>query len=116
GHYDEAIEAFRKTLEIDPRFDDIYYNLGIAYERKGMPAEAVDAYLTSWQKEGQEHIAAYRAAFAQSGMPGFWRKHLEFLLQYSTSESAPISTSPFFVAAVQARLSEKDAAVRNLEK
>ena len=41
---DEAIAAFRKAIEIDPRFAAAYNNLGIALHRKNQLDEAIAAY------------------------------------------------------------------------
>ena len=41
--YDEAIEQYRKTLEIDPGFLLAYHFLAMSYEQKGMYEDAIAA-------------------------------------------------------------------------
>ena len=41
-HYDEAIEQYQKTLELDPNFTLAHLWLGEAYMQKGMHEEAID--------------------------------------------------------------------------
>jgi len=41
---DEAIEAYKKSLEFDPGNPDAHYNLGLLYENKGDPVMAVSYY------------------------------------------------------------------------
>lgn len=46
GQFDEAIEAFRRTLELSPQFSKVYQLLGQCYLAKGQRKEAIDV----WQK------------------------------------------------------------------
>src|SRR3990172_1093918 len=41
GKLDEAIAAFQKALELDPKIASVHYNLALAYERKEQPQEAI---------------------------------------------------------------------------
>ena len=40
GKYDEAIKEFHKVVAIEPDIANVHYNLGLAYKKKGMNAEA----------------------------------------------------------------------------
>jgi TolB-like protein/Tfp pilus assembly protein PilF len=40
--YDEAIQQYQKTLEIDPQFWVAHHYLGLAYAKKGMHREAIE--------------------------------------------------------------------------
>ena len=44
---DESIAAFKKTLEINPRYSDAYYNLGVAYAKDQLD-EAVKFLQKPW--------------------------------------------------------------------
>jgi tetratricopeptide (TPR) repeat protein len=44
GKYDAAIEDFNATLNVDNRSDDAWAGLGLAYERQGNRAKAVESY------------------------------------------------------------------------
>ena len=47
GKYDEAIQAIKKAIEIDPTDPLVYTSLSVCYQRKGMIAEAEDAMAKS---------------------------------------------------------------------
>ena len=42
--YDEALDLYKKAIEIDSNSEDAYYNSEIAYERKGLIDESIDSY------------------------------------------------------------------------
>ena len=44
GKYKEAIANFEKTLKIDPRQPEVYYNMGIAYFQMGKYSNAIVQY------------------------------------------------------------------------
>ena len=43
--YDEAIDAFRKAIDLDPDVAKYRFNLGICLEKSGDPTGAIEAYL-----------------------------------------------------------------------
>ena len=49
SRYDEAIEAIKKAIEVDPTDPLNYTSLSICYQRKGMIQEAEDAMAKSQQ-------------------------------------------------------------------
>lgn len=42
--WDRAVACYKKTLQLDPRFFNASFNLGLAYKAKGEPALAKDAF------------------------------------------------------------------------
>ena len=48
--FDEAIEEFKRALNIDPEFAEGYNNLGCAYLKKSMPTEARDVLIQGIEK------------------------------------------------------------------
>jgi len=42
--YNQAIEAYKKAIEINPKKNEFYYNIGIAYGNKGEYDQAIEAY------------------------------------------------------------------------
>ncbi len=44
GRYDEALQAFHKAIEINPRFADAWYCKGLALNKHGRTAEANSAF------------------------------------------------------------------------
>lgn len=49
GRFDEAIEAWRDALKVEPDNDRAYFNLGWGYERMGDTARAREAYLRAYR-------------------------------------------------------------------
>ncbi len=44
GNYDQALEEFKKALELNQNFAEIYNNVGLIYEQKGLYNEALREY------------------------------------------------------------------------
>ena len=110
-HYDEAIDALRNALEMDPDRANAHWNLAQAYQAKGMYAEAVAEHLKEFTLKGEssEMMAALNAAYGSSGIKGFWRKRLEQELKRSYVE-------PVKIAVIYTDLGDKDQAFAWLEK
>lgn len=45
----EAIAAFRRGLDIEPGYGPIHYALGLFFERRNKPRQALDSYLLAWE-------------------------------------------------------------------
>jgi len=123
GRYNDAVSQIRKSLtldpvfplsELDPTYQLSHQMLGAALERTGKTDEAVTEYLRmlpEW-KGRQEMSAALRAAYAESGMNGFWRRFADFAGELSERRVA----TPVFVATIYAALGEQDAAFEWIER
>lgn len=46
GEYDKAHDSIIKVLQINPDYNQVYYNLGLILEKQGNYSEAVKAYET----------------------------------------------------------------------
>jgi len=44
NNFGEAVDFFRRSIELDPQFADAWYNLALCYERLGQKAEARKAW------------------------------------------------------------------------
>jgi len=69
GRLAEAITAYRKTLELDPKLFQAYLNLGLLLLQEGAPAEAVKALVQAVELR-PEHVPArlaYAEALARNG-------------------------------------------------
>ena len=123
GRYGEAISQLRKSLsldpvfplsELDPTFQLSHQMLGAGLERTGKADEAVTEYLLMLPEwKGREAMsAALRAAYAQSGMDGFWQRFADFAGELSEHRV----TTPMFVATIYSALGEQDAAFEWIER
>jgi len=67
--FPEAIEQFRKTLEIDPSYTDATYNLGVAYLNWGVSIKAATDKALESQKKGSKPLkedTSYKEKFKLS--------------------------------------------------
>jgi TolB-like protein/Flp pilus assembly protein TadD len=74
--YDKAIDHAKNAIQLYPDSSGTYFWLGVAYERKGMYGQAVEAYLKSKSLEGAkpEELDAFRNAYQKSGIRGYWQR------------------------------------------
>ena len=114
--YDQAIEQFQKTLELDQNFPSAHNFLPAAYEQKGMYNEAAAEFnkaipLTAgseWtlSKAGLGHL------YAVTGKKSKARTVIDELKQASEQEYVPASS----IAFIYAGMGEKDEAFAWLDK
>jgi TolB-like protein/DNA-binding winged helix-turn-helix (wHTH) protein len=116
--FDEAIDQYKRVLEMEPEHPLTHLLLAMAYDARGMVAEAIAAYRTSdvlLEKESTSsadvRAKQLTAAFGVGGLTGYWRKRLE----YSRHDLAKNIGSHYKVAVCLARLGERDMAIDQLE-
>ena len=111
---DEAIDQFRKTLDMDPNFLPSRINLGRAYEQAGMFSEAEAQFIKARQITGEsiDALAALGHSYAISSKTGAALEVLAQLTELSTQRYV----SPYDVALIYAALGQTDEAFRWLEK
>ena len=112
--YDGALQEYAKALELDANDSHALQQSGVAYEMKGMPAEAVAAFLRADVARGisQEVLSARKEAFERSGIRGFWEKSLEQAL----ADRRGGGGGSMGLAILCARLGYKDQAFQWLEE
>ncbi|MBS1792530.1 MAG: winged helix-turn-helix domain-containing protein [Acidobacteria bacterium] len=112
--YDEVIETDRRCLALDPNFGMCYTNLGFAYERKGMDAEAAAALARAMALIGEpdDSVTEVREAFRRGGLRGFWEKRLEQIQTRPYLKNFP----PVSVAVVYAEIGDREKALEWLER
>jgi DNA-binding winged helix-turn-helix (wHTH) protein/TolB-like protein/tetratricopeptide (TPR) repeat protein len=79
GRWDEELAEAKKVIELEPNFAYGYFFLALAYEGKGMNAEAATALARSMTLFGEppEMEAEVMDAFRKNGIKAFWQKRLE---------------------------------------
>jgi TolB-like protein/DNA-binding winged helix-turn-helix (wHTH) protein len=113
--YDQAIEQFQKTLELDQDFPPAHAFLPAAYEQKGMYGEAIAEFKSAIPlKGGSEvtYLAGLGHVYAVSGKKSEARTLLDELKHLSAQEYVPAPN----IALIYAGLGEKDQAFAWLEK
>lgn len=63
GAYDEAINYFRRSIDVDPDFIDAYYNLGTVLEYLEQYDSALTVFKQIIVREPEDYDAVYRAAW-----------------------------------------------------
>ena len=112
--YDQAIEWYKKTIELDTNFVQAHNDLATAYLMKGMDTEAIAELLTARTISGAppETVAALRQAYEASGIKGYWQKELELANEQARHE--PVGA--FRMARIYTMLGDRDHAFEWLEK
>jgi TolB-like protein/DNA-binding winged helix-turn-helix (wHTH) protein/Tfp pilus assembly protein PilF len=111
--YDQAIEQYRKTLEIAPSFAPVHDDLAEVFERKGMYREAVAEWQVSLIANGELRLAtAMGQAYTKSGYEGALHTWLDDI----TNPAIHTYACPLLVASTYARLGEVDRAFEWLAK
>ena len=114
--YDQAIEQFRKTLELNPNFRQAQTSLAAAYGQKGMYEQAVAGLQKSLTLPGGTEWPPTRAglgyAYGVSGRKDEARKVLNEMKQLARQKYV----SAYDVALIYVGLDEKDLAFTWLEK
>lgn len=112
--YDEAISAFRETLELEPDFGPAHVMLGRVYTAKGMPDRAVDELERARGLLGPRPDVTTPHAYvlAKAGR----RREAMAMLDELRRISQPRDPSPFRVAYVHLGLGDADRAFEWLQK
>jgi tetratricopeptide (TPR) repeat protein len=119
GLYDQAIQQYLKTLEIDPNFAPVHDHLADVYAQKAMYKEAAteeQRYLVlSGDEEGAAALARdFTASGYERAMRNQYRKNLDLLKEAAASNQAYVS--PMYFVFIYARLGGKDQAFAWLER
>jgi TolB-like protein/DNA-binding winged helix-turn-helix (wHTH) protein/Flp pilus assembly protein TadD len=114
--YDQAIEQFKKTLELDQNFPAAHNFLPATYEQKGMYSEAIAEFKKAIALTGGSEWSIPKAGlghvYAVSGKKSEARTLLYELKQHPAHEYMPATS----VALIYAGLGEKDQAFAWLDK
>jgi adenylate cyclase len=111
--FDEAIQQFKKDLQIYPDTPRARLQLGDTYYFKGMYREAVEEYLQSDTLSGSkaDMVEELKNSFVKSGIRGFIEEKIKRLKMGSQTEQDIVAIAEFY-----ARLGEKEQAFEWLEK
>jgi len=106
--YDDAIVQAKQALDLFPDSRAAYYWLGQCYEKKGMPDQAIAAYLKAGAHLPEEEVSRRREAYHKQGLPGYWQEDRQFR-QRSHRENDPVIEAMYY-----AHRGEKNKAVEQL--
>jgi DNA-binding winged helix-turn-helix (wHTH) protein/TolB-like protein/lipoprotein NlpI len=109
-HYDEAILASHKTLELDPNFAVAHMIIGLSYVQKKMYDEGISELQKAKANPDSRALLAY--AYGLAGKRSEARKILDELGDLSNQKYV----SPFPLAVAYAGLGDKERAFEALDK
>jgi TolB-like protein/DNA-binding winged helix-turn-helix (wHTH) protein/Flp pilus assembly protein TadD len=112
NQFDQAVSLMQRAIEFDPNRPNLRWTLGDLYERRGMYPGAIRQYQKGVQLSGRNAImlALLASAYAGSGNPAEANKLLREMRQQ------PVRKDSYLFAIVEARMGQKEEALRYLEK
>ncbi len=112
GDYENAIKQGHKTLELDPNFPDGHFELGRAYEFKGMYHEAIEELQKAASLSEPDSKASVGHAYAKMGDNAAASAVLGELEGLATEKHR----ESFGEALIYTALGDKDQAFRHLQE
>jgi predicted Zn-dependent protease len=76
GRWDDALSLYHRVLELDPGRVDLYYNLGVIYDKKGVLDLSHENFGRYFKEKGQREIALFHFRKA-SELTQDWQKKRE---------------------------------------
>ena len=112
--YDEAINSYRSTLELNPDFPLTHCTLGMALVQKKLYAEALAEFEKAKTSRGSPAFALANMATTQAmaGQPAEAHRSLQELKHLAQGQYVPA----IYYAAIYAALGDNDRAMQWLEK
>jgi len=112
--YNEAIQQYRSTLDINPSFSLAYCTLGMAYAQKQLYAEALAEFNKALTLPGSRAFALANIArtYALAGKAGEAHTVLRELENSAKREYVPA----MYIAAIYTALGEPDQSIRWIQK
>jgi Tfp pilus assembly protein PilF len=113
-NYDLTIDELREVLKDDQNFSGAHWGLGLAYEQKGMLADALTEFekAAALSKRSLNVVSSLGHAYAVAGKMSEARKALDEL----QTRARQTKVSGYQIALVFVGLGEKDRAFEELEK
>lgn len=111
--YDDAIEHFRRNLEMDRSFVYSHWQMALTYEQCGRYDEAIAAFKKAIALSGTSALP--RALLARTYALAGRRSEASGLLAELNELSTQTYVSPYRIAAVHSALGDKDRAFKWLE-
>ena len=114
GRNDEAIEALRKTIQMNAGLMDAHYYLGLVYEQKGMLPKAIGELrqAVSLSGDAPRYVSALGHAYAISGQMRMAQESLALLQEQAKQRYVSVS---YDIAVIYAGLTDEDQTFRYLE-
>lgn len=111
---DEALEHYRKSIDVESTHPGAYAGIGVVYEQKGMYKEAIEAFQKAIDSTERTSslLGLLGHAYARSGKRAEALKILDELKQMEKEKYV----SPYDLGVIYTGLGEKDQAIEQLNK
>lgn len=117
--YDEAIQQYKRVLEMEPNHSLTHLALAMAYDAKGLYRNAITEYKLAWvlleklsDAEAARKAAELTKGLEASGPQGYWEKRLD----HANADLTAGTGQRIRIAACLARLGRDDEALEELER
>jgi len=112
--YDEGIDQYHRTLELEPNYYRQYLWLGWAHQQKGLYDEAIALFRNAQQlsPDNTEALASLGCAYALAGK----REEARVVVDQLTHLAIKRYVSPYDMALIHLSLDEQNRAFEWLEK
>ena len=112
--YDQAIDQYRKTVELDSNFDRAHFWLAAAYEQKQRYDEAIAEYRIAIElsRGSLEAHASLGHAYARAGR----RDEALLIFEELNRDSSSKYVSPYDLAIINLGLGDSEAAIKWLDR
>jgi tetratricopeptide (TPR) repeat protein len=115
--YDEAIQVFRFSLDLEPSYSMAHLGLGRTLELKGQYEDAMEEFRKAYAIEGswadaQRRYERLKSAYAAHGVVGYWREDLAIFLEGRQPDSHYGTTD---IAQIYMRLGDREHAIQWLQ-
>jgi len=109
--YDEAIAQYRAAIDLDPAFSDAQEGILMASNEMGMYGQPISEFMRSPEAFSRGVASTLDAAYARSGVKGYWRAYLKL----AEAPSSEVHSSPYVRARIYAKVGESTRALQWLE-
>lgn len=111
--YQQAIDQYRKALELDPAFFEAQIGLGDVFLYQGFNAEAVEVRLKAktLNDAPPDLVEGFRQAYANGGIKAYWQKELARALELKRQGRGGV----YSLARIYIELGDKDKAFAALD-
>jgi tetratricopeptide (TPR) repeat protein len=110
--YDKAIVSYKKAIEINPKYDDAYNNMGYSYEKKGEYDKAIASY-----KKAIEINPENDKAYYNMGVAYYWLKEFNKTIEcYSKALEINPNNSLSYTNLFELQLTQNQPFNKELEK
>jgi len=109
--FEDAVAQYRAAIDLDAAFTDAQMGLLMAYGEMGMASQPVSEFLRAPEMFSRDVAATLDAAYARSGVRGYWRAFLDL----AESPSSEVYSSPYVRARLYAAVGDLPRALQWLE-